>query len=67
MRHILTSLSVLIVISSTGPAPVPTLPSTTTHYVEYVCDYFDENVGLIEGCHHIEFSDLNGSLVEILD
>ena len=67
MRNILKFLVALVVLTSTAPAS-SLLPSVKTHYVEYVCDYFDPQTDITYyGCHHIRFDDLNGSLVEILD
>jgi hypothetical protein len=63
MRKLVFALVLVIVAASTAWS----MPPKGRPYVEYLCDYFDENVGLISGCHHIQFSDLNGSLVEILD
>lgn len=67
-NFLMAALVAVVLISGGSQSAGPRLPDVKTSYVEYCFDYTDPETDITYyGFHHIRFSDLNGSLIEILD
>lgn len=65
MRNLMYGVVVAVALTAGSQLAVASPPTT---WVAYLCDYYDQNTDVTYyGCHHISFSNLDGSVVEILD